>query len=60
MGYSSLSIPANASIQDMLMAVKNSVDGSLTFRVGNGSGSPTSGVRVNGRLALADITVFLM
>ena len=50
------SIPANASIQDMLMAVKNSVDGSLTFRVGNGSGSPTSGVRVNGRLALADIT----
>ena len=50
------SIPANASIQDMLMAVKNDVDGSLTFRVGNGSGSPTSGVRVNGRLALADIT----
>ena len=50
------SIPANASIQDMMMAVKNSVDGSLTFRVGNGSGSPTSGVRVNGRLALADIT----
>ena len=49
-------IPANASIQDMLMAVKNSVDGSLTFRVGNGTGSPTSGVRVNGRLALADIT----
>ena len=50
------SIPANASIQDMLMAVKNGVDGSLTFRVGNGTGSPTSGVRVNGRLALADIT----
>jgi len=50
------SIPANASIQDMLMAVKNSVDGSLTFRVGNGTGSPTSGVRVNGRLALIDIT----
>jgi sulfite reductase alpha subunit-like flavoprotein len=50
------SIPANASIQDMLMAVKNDVDGSLTFRIGNGTGSPTSGVRVNGRLALADIT----
>ncbi|MDP7372653.1 MAG: flavodoxin domain-containing protein, partial [Candidatus Poseidoniaceae archaeon] len=46
------SLPANASLQDMLMAVKNNVDGSLTFRAGDGTGSPTSGVRVNGRLVL--------
>ncbi len=50
------SVPANASLQDMLSAVKNDVDGSLTFRTGDGTGSPTSGVRVNGRLVLADIT----
>ena len=51
------SLPANASLQDMLMAVKNNVDGSLTFRAGDGTGSPTSGVRVNGRLVLADSTI---
>ncbi len=50
------SIPANASVQDMLTAVKNNVDGSLTFRTGDGTGSPTSGLRVNGRLILADTT----
>ena len=50
------SLPANASIQDMLIAVKNGFDGSLSFRVGDGLGSPTSGLRVNGRLVLADIT----
>ena len=50
------SLPANASIQEMLFAIKNNVDGSLTFRVGDGTGSPTSGVRVNGRLVIADIT----
>ena len=43
-------LPANASIQDMLSAVKNNVDGSLTFRTGDGTGSPTAGLRVNGRL----------
>jgi len=50
------SVPANASLQDMLSAVKHNFDGSLTFRTGDGTGSPTSGVRVNGRLVLADIT----
>mgnify|MGYP002026768972 FL=1 len=49
-------MPANGSIQDMLTAVKNNVDGSLTFRTGDGTGSPTSGVRVNGQLVLADVT----
>lgn len=50
------SLPANASLQEMLTAVKSNVDGSLTFRTGDGNGSPTCGLRVNGRLALADIT----
>ena len=50
------SLPANASIQDMLLAIKNDVDGSLTFRMGDGSGTASCGVRVNGRLVLADST----
>ena len=50
------SLPANASVQDMLSAVKSNVDGSLTFRTGDGTGSPTAGLRVNGRLILADTT----
>ncbi|MDG1548435.1 MAG: flavodoxin domain-containing protein, partial [Candidatus Poseidoniaceae archaeon] len=50
------SLPANASIQDMLLAIKNDVDGSLTFRMGDGSGTASCGIRINGRLVLADIT----
>lgn len=50
------SLPANASIQDMLLAIKNNVDGSLTFRMGDGSGTASCGVRINGRLVLADST----
>ena len=50
------SLPANASIQDMLLAIKNDVDGSLTFRMGDGSGTASCGVRINGRLVLADST----
>ena len=49
------SIPANATIQDLLSAVKNDIDGSLSFRSGSGSGTPTAGLRVNNRLVLADI-----
>ena len=49
------SVPANASIQDLLFAVKNDVDGSFSFRAGNGTGSQTSGLRVNNRLVLADL-----
>jgi succinate dehydrogenase/fumarate reductase-like Fe-S protein len=50
------SLPANASIQDMLLAIKNDVDGSLTFRMGDGSGTASCGIRINGRLVLADTT----
>ena len=50
------SLPANASIQDMLLAIKNDVDGSMTFRMGDGSGTASCGIRINGRLVLADIT----
>ena len=49
------SVPANASIQDLLYAVKNDIDGSFSFRAGNGTGSSTSGLRVNNRLVLADL-----
>ena len=48
-------IPSNATIQDLLYAVKNDVDGSLSFRAGNGSGTATAGLRVNNRLVLADL-----
>ena len=48
-------MPANASIQDLLFAIKNDVDGSFSFRAGNGTGSQTSGLRVNNRLVLADL-----
>jgi len=50
------SMPSNASVQDMLIAVKNEVDGSLTFRMGSGNGTSTAGLRVNGRVVLADVT----
>ena len=50
------SLPANASVQDMLLAIKNDVDGSLTFRMGDGSGTASCGIRINGRLVLADST----
>ena len=49
------SIPANATVQDLLYAVKNDIDGSLSFRAGNGSGTATAGLRVNNRLVLADL-----
>ena len=48
-------IPSNATVQDLLFAVKNDIDGSLSFRAGNGSGTATAGLRVNNRLVLADL-----
>ena len=42
-------------MEDLLVAVQHDVDGSLAFRRGNGNGSPTSGIRVNGRIVLADL-----
>ena len=50
------SVPSNATVQDLLTAIKNDVDGSIAFRTGDGNGTPTSGLRVNGRIVLADVT----
>ncbi len=51
----SCAIPGHATVEDLLVAVQQDVDGSLAFRRGNGNGSPTSGIRVNGRIVLADL-----
>ena len=48
-------VPGHATVEDLLLAVQQDVDGSLAFRRGNSNGSPTSGVRVNGRTVLADL-----
>ena len=48
-------IPGHATVEDLLVAIQHDVDGSLAFRRGNGNGSPTSGLRVNGRIVLADL-----
>ena len=48
-------VPGHATVEDLLVAVQQDVDGSLAFRRGNGNGSPTSGIRVNGRIVLADM-----
>jgi len=48
-------VPGHATVEDLLMAVQQDVDGSLAFRRGSGNGSPTSGVRVNGRIVLSDL-----
>ena len=37
--------------------MQRDVDGSLAFRRGNGAGTPTTGIRVNGRIVLADATM---
>ena len=51
----SCAIPGHATVEDLLVAIQHDVDGSLAFRRGNGNGSPTSGIRVNGRVVLADL-----
>jgi succinate dehydrogenase/fumarate reductase-like Fe-S protein/flavodoxin len=51
----SCAIPGHATVEDLLVAIQHDVDGSLAFRRGNGNGSPTSGIRVNGRIVLADL-----
>ena len=51
------SVPGHATIQDLLLTMQRDVDGSLAFRRGNGAGTPTTGVRVNGRIVLADATM---
>jgi len=49
-------VPAHASLQDLFLNVQHNVDGSFTFRRGNYAGSPTTGVRANGRIVLSDMT----
>ncbi|MEK9651720.1 MAG: flavodoxin domain-containing protein [Poseidonia sp.] len=48
------SVPGHATLQDLLMTMQRDVDGSLAFRRGSGAGTPTTGVRANGRIVLAD------
>ena len=48
-------VPGHATVEDLLIAIQQDVDGSLAFRRGTGNGSPTSGIRVNGRIVLADL-----
>jgi len=50
-------VPGHATIQDLLLTMQRDVDGSLAFRRGNGAGTPTTGIRVNGRIVLADATM---
>lgn len=51
----SCAVPGHATVEDLLTAIQQDVDGSFAFRRGNGNGTPTSGVRVNGRVVLADL-----
>ena len=47
-------VPGHATVQDLLITMQRDVDGSLAFRRGGAAGTPTTGVRVNGRIVLAD------
>ncbi|MBT5453625.1 MAG: hypothetical protein HOK85_02100, partial [Euryarchaeota archaeon] len=51
------SVPGHATVQDLLISMQQDVDGSLAFRRGNGAGTPTTGIRVNGRVTLSDSTM---
>ena len=47
-------VPGHATVQDLLITMQRDVDGSLAFRRGGAAGTPTTGVRVNGRIVLSD------
>ena len=47
-------VPGHATVQDLLITMQRDLDGSLAFRRGAGAGTPTTGVRVNGRIVLSD------
>ncbi|MBD40204.1 MAG: hypothetical protein CMB11_07510 [Euryarchaeota archaeon] len=51
----SCALPGHASLQDLLEAVQGDLDGSLAFRRGDGCGTPTTAIRANGRIVLADV-----
>jgi len=48
-------LPGHATLQNLLEAVQGDLDGSLAFRRGDGCGTPTTAVRANGRVVLADV-----
>jgi succinate dehydrogenase/fumarate reductase-like Fe-S protein/flavodoxin/ferredoxin len=50
-------VPGHASLEDLLLTMQREIDGSLAFRRGGHAGTPTTGVRVNGRIVLADATM---
>ena len=50
-------VPGHASLEDLLVNMQREVDGSLAFRRGHAAGTPTTGVRANGRIVLADATM---
>lgn len=50
-------VPGHATLEDVLVSMQRDVDGSLAFRRGGQAGTPTTGVRVNGRIVLADATM---
>lgn len=50
-------VPGHASLEDLLVNMQRDVDGSLAFRRGHAAGTPTTGVRANGRIVLADATM---
>jgi len=56
-GWDSLTctVPGHATLEDLMLTMQRDIDGSLAFRRGSGAGTPTSGVRANGRIVLADV-----
>ncbi|DAC17412.1 MAG: hypothetical protein CBD01_008240 [Euryarchaeota archaeon TMED141] len=48
-------LPGHATLQNLLEAVQGDLDGSLAFRRGDGNGTPTTALRANGRIVLADV-----
>ncbi len=49
------SVPASASLEDLLMTFQRDVDGSFAFRRGVVGATATTGVRANGRVVLSDV-----
>lgn len=52
--YIACASPEHASIQDLLISIRDDVDSSLAFRQGNSPGSMTTGLKANGHIVLAD------
>ena len=50
--YIACASPQHASIQDLLISIRDDVDSSLAFRHGNSPGSMTTGLKANGHIVL--------